>query len=349
MSIGNLSGFESRAAGPGAKRSSGGAADGLPGGHGFAFTLEIVSTGGPDLFVVCKNCGSEVSPYITECPYCGTRLRKRAPKLDRNGRITERPRRTVTPSLSRLRRGEIPGIRHESHPYATGLLVLLGVAGTLLWRTTFFTQNELVIFGHIGKQWWRVFTAPFVYDNTGYAVLTLLVIAIYGWLMERRHGPVMVLALALIGGAGGLGLTAALTSHSFFMGGNGAALALLCAWVVPDLTLLVRRHDFDGDLLGTAVLAGVIALMPVAEPTASVIADGVGIVAGLALGSAADPHPPLIRRSARSANLHSSELHRRRHRRCDRGAQRARPAHRRAGPGQPRRAEPRARARQRPA
>src|SRR3712207_6963529 len=33
---------------------------------------------GPDLFVVCKSCGSEVSPYITECPYCGTRLRKRA-------------------------------------------------------------------------------------------------------------------------------------------------------------------------------------------------------------------------------------------------------------------------------
>ena len=38
---------------------------------------------GPDLFVVCKSCGSEVSPYITECPYCGTRLRKRAPKLER--------------------------------------------------------------------------------------------------------------------------------------------------------------------------------------------------------------------------------------------------------------------------
>src|ERR671921_43274 len=40
---------------------------------------------GPDLFVVCKSCGSEVSPYVTECPYCGTRLRKRAPKLERVG------------------------------------------------------------------------------------------------------------------------------------------------------------------------------------------------------------------------------------------------------------------------
>ena len=39
----------------------------------------------PDLFVVCKNCGSEVSPYVTECPYCGQRVRKRAPKLERGG------------------------------------------------------------------------------------------------------------------------------------------------------------------------------------------------------------------------------------------------------------------------
>src|ERR671912_624271 len=40
---------------------------------------------GPELSVVCKSCGSEVSPYVTECPYCGTRLRKRAPKLERVG------------------------------------------------------------------------------------------------------------------------------------------------------------------------------------------------------------------------------------------------------------------------
>ena len=40
-------------------------------------------TSSADLFVVCKQCGSEVSPYITECPYCGHRLRRRAPKLPR--------------------------------------------------------------------------------------------------------------------------------------------------------------------------------------------------------------------------------------------------------------------------
>jgi membrane associated rhomboid family serine protease len=212
-------------------------------------------------------------------------LRKRAPKIDRNGRISERTgRRPLTPSLSRLRRGEIPGIRHEAHPYTTGLIVLLGVVGTLIWRTTIFNPSNLVIFGNPGPDWWKPFTAPFIYDNTGYAVLTLLVIAIYGWLMERRHGPVMVVFLVLVGGAGGVGLAGVANQTSVYMGGNGAALALLCAWAVPDLTLLLRKHDFEGDLLGTGVLAAVIALMPLAEPTASWVADGVGIVAGLAVG-----------------------------------------------------------------
>jgi membrane associated rhomboid family serine protease len=248
------------------------------------FTLDGVSTGGPDLFVVCKNCGSEVSPYITECPYCGTRLRKRAPKLDRNGRIAERTsRRPPSPSLPRLRRGEIPGIRHEAHPYATLSLVLLGIVGCLIWRTSAINISNLVVFGNPVDQWWRVFTAPFVYDNTGYAFVALAIIAIYGWLMERRYGPVMVIALALVGGAGGIAV-AGRASSSLFMGGNGMALALLGAWVVPDLVRLVQKRDFDGDLIGTGVLAGVMVLMPLAAPHASWVAAGVGAGAGLILG-----------------------------------------------------------------
>jgi membrane associated rhomboid family serine protease len=68
------------------------------------------------------------------------------------------------------------------------------------------------------------------------------------------------------------------------MGANGAALALLSAWAVPDLKQLLRKRDFDGDLLGTAVLAAVVALMPLADPSASWVAVGVGIAGGLACG-----------------------------------------------------------------
>ena len=71
---------------------------------------------GPDLFVVCRSCGREVSPYITEGPYCGNRLRKRAPKLERGGtpKPPKAPRRR--PSLGRLKPGEMPGIRGERRP-----------------------------------------------------------------------------------------------------------------------------------------------------------------------------------------------------------------------------------------
>src|ERR671926_278200 len=64
---------------------------------------------GPDLFLVCKSCGAEVSPYITECPYCGTRIQKRAPKLDRGGVSRGARRGRSRPQLPRLRPNEIPG------------------------------------------------------------------------------------------------------------------------------------------------------------------------------------------------------------------------------------------------
>jgi membrane associated rhomboid family serine protease len=248
-----------------------------------------VSTGGPDLFVVSKNCGSEVSPYITECPYCGNRLRKRAPKIDREGRVTERQRRlrSPTPALPRLKAGEIPGIRGESHPYATLLLVVLGFVGCLLWRTGLFHDSfaDLAIVGRPDtRHLWKVVTAPFVYDNTGFAFAALAAIALYGWLMERRHGTLVVLSLFLLGGAGGAAAATAVSSTAVILGGNGAALALLVAWAVPDLIALRRGADIDGDLIGTAAIAIVVALMPLAVSDASWVADGVGILAGLLVG-----------------------------------------------------------------
>jgi len=245
-----------------------------------------MSTGGPDLFVICKNCGSEVSPYITECPYCGNRLRKRAPKIDREGRVAERRRRRPpAPALPRLKRGEIPGIRPESRPYATIVLVVAGLVGALLWRTALVDLGQLVVVGKPGSHWWRLITAPFVYSNTGFAFITLAAIALYGWLIERRHGPLMVIALFALGGVGGMAATAAAYSFPIAFGGNGAALALLVAWAIPDLLDLRSRREIEGDLLGTAVIGVAVALMPLAVSHVSWVADGVGVLSGVVIGS----------------------------------------------------------------
>ena len=235
--------------------------------------------------MICKSCGSEVSPYITECPYCGNRLRKRAPKLDRHGRVSERsPRRVPSPTLGRLRRGEIPGIRHDAHAYATIALVVAGLAGCLVWRTQVIYLSDLVITGTLGRHWWRIFTAPFSYANTGYAFVALSLIALYGTLNERRHGPVAVIALFLAGGVGGTALSVEASSGTLVMGGSGAALALLVAWSMQDLLSLRAGEEIEGDLLGTAVLGAVMLLMPLAVPQASWISAGVGILAGVVIG-----------------------------------------------------------------
>jgi membrane associated rhomboid family serine protease len=248
-----------------------------------------VGAGGPDLFVICKNCGSEVSPYITECPYCGNRLRKRAPKLDRDQRPAEkrprRSRRPPAPLLSRLRPNEIPGIRGDRRPYVTLALVLAGLVGCLLWRTDLGGQgSNLIIAGTPNGQWWRLVTAAFAYNNTGYAFIVLGAMALFGWLLERRHGPLVPLALFVIGGVGGLAATVAVQTSAIVLGAGGAALAMACAWAVPDLIEFSRSGETDGDLIGAAVIAVAVALMPLADAQASWISDVVGVGAGFLIG-----------------------------------------------------------------
>lgn len=245
------------------------------------------SSGPPDLFVVCKTCGSEVSPYITECPYCGSRLRKRAPKLDREGRPAEKPKRRISSSLPPLRRGEIPGIRVDARPFGTALLVVSSLLLLLLYRAGVVSVDELVVNGSVGADWWRVFTAGFVYDNLGYAFIALLAVGVFGWLLERRHGPVGVVLLFLSASALGMLAVSAVESYPTASGGNAGALALVCAWAVPPLLEMRRGEDLDADMLGVLVIALALLALPVAvleaDPLAAVVGAVVGLLAGLPL------------------------------------------------------------------
>src|SRR5881628_3510797 len=109
---------------------------------------------GPDLFVVCKNCGEEVSPYVTECPYCGTRLRKRAPKLELRGdELTPRESRRARRRLARAQRTE----RLSERPYAViaaiavpAVLLLVRVASPAL-----DTYDLGGLVGPVQSDWWR--------------------------------------------------------------------------------------------------------------------------------------------------------------------------------------------------
>jgi membrane associated rhomboid family serine protease len=235
----------------------------------------------PDLFVICKNCSSEVSPYITECPYCGHRLRKRAPKIERSGQV-KRPRGA---KLRRPPRGPaLPAfdVDETRRPYAT--LVLLGASLFFILLVVFVERDRLGVVSHLSDDPWKVVTSVFVYSNAWYELAALLAIGIYGWRLELRHGPAVVIALFLLGGVGGMAAAAALDSTPFAYGGNGLALALLCAWAVPDLLRARRGEEYDGDLLGTLVIAVLLLAMSAATEEASIIAAGAGALAGIVVG-----------------------------------------------------------------
>jgi membrane associated rhomboid family serine protease len=255
----------------------------------------IVMSSGADLFVVCKQCGSEVSPYITECPYCGNRLRRRAPKLPRarpGGDAPRPPRRPIfgrlktSPLAVRRRRGLSSGEGRwvASRPYATIGLVMTGAAAWIVWHAEPLAYLEMAIFGPLHGDWWKIFTSQFIYENGLYAFLTLATIAIFGWLLERRHGPLVVFVLFV--GAGSVGALVATAVYPFpvVAGGNAGALALLMAWAVPDLVAARRRSYYEGDLLGAAAIAALLLAIPYAYPEASWLAGVTGAAIGLLFG-----------------------------------------------------------------
>ena len=262
---------------------------------------------GADLFVVCKQCGAEVSPYITECPYCGNRLRRRAPKLPRvNAPEASRSRRSGLGSLLGGTRGSARPAPHRrpgrtrpvsdrwaaSRPYATIAIVVAACAGFIAVQSVPFLYEHMILVGGLRTEWWRFLTSQFVYFRGGgagvYAFIAIGAAGLFGWLLERRHGPAVVLALYL--GAGVAGALVATAAYSFpiVSGGNAAALALLMAWAAPDIMDARARRAYEGDLAGAMVIAALLLAVPFARPEASwlggVTGAAIGLLVGLGLG-----------------------------------------------------------------
>jgi membrane associated rhomboid family serine protease len=252
----------------------------------------------PGLFVVCKNCGSEVSPYVTECPYCGQRVRKRAPKLDRGEPAEEPRKRRKTaqrrmPSLGRIRRDEIPGIAPDTRPYGTMALIAAAIAVNVAIATDQVSYFDLgaVVPGH--NEIWRYFATPFLHANAGYELITLGTVAIFGTHLERRFGWPAPIILFFACGAVGVWAGLKLNDSHLPFGANGAAFGLLAAWLVDDRLAARRGEDRGNDLLGVAVIAVVLLLVPLMTVEASAVAGIAGALTGAVL---AVPLSTLVRR-----------------------------------------------------
>jgi membrane associated rhomboid family serine protease len=243
-----------------------------------------------ELSVICKNCGSEVSPYVTECPYCGARLRKRAPKLERRGDALEaqRPRR---------RRRLIPRPKRPSfdasveRPYATIAVILVSAVMILIQKAggqTIATYGGLIV--PFENDWWRYLTAPFAYADVGYLFVVAVGLAIFSTGVERRLGTLPTAVLLIACGSLGVLVAGAVAQDGIVIGGgNGMALGSVAAWFAIRRSEAHEAIADEYDVIGVAVAAVVLIALPLFAPTANfvagVVGGAVGALAGLAAAS----------------------------------------------------------------
>jgi membrane associated rhomboid family serine protease len=250
-----------------------------------------------ELSVVCKNCGAEVSPYVTECPYCGTRLRKRAPKLERHGdelqaRETRRDRRRRRAAERRARASRLSFAAER--PYVT-LAAILGPATLLVvQRAADLNPFDLgaIAAGVDATDWWQYFAAPFVYDDLGYLFAIGLAMALFVPYLERRLGiaPTLILLIACgaLGALAAPGVDDALgDGFTLAAGGNGIALGAIAAWWALHRADARDDPTEEYDWIPVAVAAAVLLLLPLVEDLANPWAGVVGGLVGLGCGFSA--------------------------------------------------------------
>jgi len=277
--------------------------------------------GAAELFTVCRSCGQQVSSFVTECPYCGARLRRRAPRLERRDGDLEallrqpavEPDRTIEDDdvvvpLKRPKRrfgrgARGPGPRTprrrpaapslDRRPWVTIVLLLASLIGVPVAQA--IDPTDLLLTPGLGDvDPWRYATAVFSYPDVWHGVGVLTTLGVFGWLWERRAGVVgslVVLLAFLVGGVGGLVAAAeAASGADFLAGGGGAAAMLAAAWIVAELRARQRNESLDGDLLGASVLLAttvlVSAVAAAGAPLAAVLGGVLGIPLGLALSAA---------------------------------------------------------------
>jgi membrane associated rhomboid family serine protease len=232
---------------------------------------------------------------VTECPYCGTRLRKRAPDLKKQRKLEEKEERKAEKRRERMRSqyeggGSTPGawLDSPSRPVATGVLVSIAIVASVIAASGFsgvsdWMLENLVYQGHFTSTPTVLLTAPFIHLTAGYAFVCLFGFAIFGAGLERRFGPWVVVALWFICGGAGIGMKILVNPALGALGAMGCVAGAMFAWTI----YVVNREDLrDYDALGLAAIALVVCALPIATDAASVWVLLGGAIAGLLSGFA---------------------------------------------------------------
>ena len=231
--------------------------------------------------VVCPSCSSEVSPYVTECPYCGKRVQKRAPKLGsaepKKKKKRKRPERKTRSGMPRIELG-------DNRLLAVPALIIGSAALSVLVRTGVVNASSVAVIGHLNGDWVKLLTAPFVNSNIAYGFVVLVAFALFGSRIEQRFsaGSLVVIVMWLLSGALGAWLSAE-TVISLAAGALAPATAVTVACGMSAVE--ARRDDGDTDIVGPGVVLAVLVLMPPLVAGATWMEVFAGLIVGIGAGS----------------------------------------------------------------
>lgn len=248
-----------------------------------------------ELFVICPECGSEVSPYVTECPYCGNRLRKRASDLKKQRKLEEKTERRAQKRRDRLRSqyegGSAPGAWLDSgagRPVETIALVTIAIIASVIAvsgpsRASLWMLEHLTFTGGLGSEPWKLVTSPFLQYSFGYGFACLGIFALFGAGIERRFGAIATVVVWLVCGALGVAAEALVAPVPVTFGAYAIAVGAVLAWTM----VVADGEDLrDYDTLGLAAVAFVLCVLPIATDAARVSTLVGGIIGGLICGFA---------------------------------------------------------------
>lgn len=163
-------------------------------------------------------------------------------------------------------------------------LAVTAVTVSALVRSRLLPMGDLVVYGPLGEQRWKVLTSPFVHLDVTYGFAVIAAFILFGAWVERLLGHVSTVIIWLAAGSGGAWL-ASLDGFNPATGALGPAVAVVTARGFA--VLEARRDGEEDDYVGVAVTFVVLMILPALVSGASWLSAAAGLAVGLVAGSAA--------------------------------------------------------------
>lgn len=217
----------------------------------------------PDRFtaVSCARCDRPIcpedmidAPVGVQCPVCAGRMREGA-----MGAATYRAR-------TRLERTTVA--RRYGRFTMTSVIVAVCVAVFVLMLGRSDAQT-LYDFGALvaplpRSMWWRVFTSMFVHIGLMHLLFNMYALWLFGPALEARYGRARMLALFLVSGLLGAGVSLLMLPGGVRAGASGGVFGILGGWIA----FFARHRSLRGareqlrSLLGLVAINLVIGFIP---------------------------------------------------------------------------------------